>query len=241
MESMCHNVSSFVTLTYEDAPKGQFGLELRPRDTQLFMKRLRKNLGFPIRYFLVGEYGDQTQRPHYHAALFGVDPGFEAHIHKAWGHGFIHVGLVEQNSASYLAGYTTKKMTSADDDRLDGRHPEFARMSTSPAIGAPFVPRLAHWFTATSTGAKTLQELGDVPPAVRIGGKVFPLGRTLRGKLREEVGWFSSNMPAEKREFDIKVREAWTPDIHALHERKRLGGLRIAQTRQKLANQRKVL
>jgi len=47
------------------------------RDVQLFVKRLRKDQDArglaKIRYYLVGEYGDQTKRPHYHAAIFGED------------------------------------------------------------------------------------------------------------------------------------------------------------------------
>lgn len=62
----------FVTLTYEDSflpPNGS----LRKRDLQLFFKRLRKSLGDrKIKYYACGEYGSKTNRPHYHAIIFGL-------------------------------------------------------------------------------------------------------------------------------------------------------------------------
>ena len=46
---------------------------LDKRDCQLFMKRLRSY--FPdknLRYYLAGEYGEKTLRPHYHLILYGL-------------------------------------------------------------------------------------------------------------------------------------------------------------------------
>lgn len=47
---------------------------LSKRDVQLFLKRLRKyvykNTRERLRYFIVGEYGPKTYRPHYHLLLF---------------------------------------------------------------------------------------------------------------------------------------------------------------------------
>ena len=66
-----HPQSSFITLTYDDyhLPSDN---SLKKRHLQLFIKRLRKNLGERrIKYFACGEYGGQTMRPHYHAILFG--------------------------------------------------------------------------------------------------------------------------------------------------------------------------
>lgn len=235
LEQQQHPSSCFLTLTYRDpAP-----VELRPRDTQLFMKRLRKRLSFPVRFFLVGEYGDQTFRPHYHAALFGVDPGFAPWIEEAWGLGFIHVGELNRNSAQYLAGYVTKKMTSEEDPRLDGRHPEFSRMSRRPGIGVGAVENLAKSYL-TKSGSQWLQEDGDVTATIRMDGKLFPLGNTLRQKLRESVGW-APTMPEETREARMAAFAARTPEQIAQDERRRSGGVRIATSRQKLANTRKVL
>ena len=70
-ESSLHSDNSFVTLTYDD-DKLPFRGQLRYRDVQLFLKRLRKQGGF--RFFCTGEYGEVFSRPHYHLALFGYWP-----------------------------------------------------------------------------------------------------------------------------------------------------------------------
>ena len=68
----------FITLTYDDehlSYTDNGSMCLNYKDTQLFWKRLRKAQpkGDPkIRYFLVGEYGSKTHRPHYHAILFNT-------------------------------------------------------------------------------------------------------------------------------------------------------------------------
>lgn len=50
---------------------------LRKRDVQLFLKRLRKYLdkyeGQKIRYFVTGEYGPESFRPHFHILLYVYD------------------------------------------------------------------------------------------------------------------------------------------------------------------------
>jgi hypothetical protein len=87
MESSFHENSWFLTLTYDQAhlPSSKLILDeqtgevvdspfhtLVKKDMQDFIKRLRKNTNQKIRYYLVGEYGDETYRPHYHLILFGL-------------------------------------------------------------------------------------------------------------------------------------------------------------------------
>ena len=71
----------FLTLTYDnehilwldDNESGEKVGTLVKRDCQLFMKSLRRHYGdIRIRFFLSGEYGDKTKRPHYHCILFGI-------------------------------------------------------------------------------------------------------------------------------------------------------------------------
>lgn len=61
----------FVTLTYADCFLPANG-SLRKRDLQLFFKRLRKYSNAKLKYYACGEYGSKTNRPHYHAIIFGL-------------------------------------------------------------------------------------------------------------------------------------------------------------------------
>ena len=74
LESSLHTDNAFVTLTYSDENLPKDG-SLVPRHVQLFLKKVRKEIEpARLRFFCVGEYGDRTQRPHYHVALFGYPP-----------------------------------------------------------------------------------------------------------------------------------------------------------------------
>ena len=73
-------------------------------------------------------------------------------------------------------------MTHTDDLRLQGRVPEFTRMSLKPGIGADFM----HDVASTLLDHDLAQ--GDVPVTLRHGSKEYPLGRYLRRKLRAAVG-----------------------------------------------------
>lgn len=182
-----HGDSSFLTLTYseENLPEGG---TLVPKDAQDFLKRLRKAFSpRALRFYLVGEYGDQTWRPHYHAALFGVSPLEEQIVAKAWGLGHVMLGDLSVQSASYVAGYVTKKMRKKLDPRLGNRHPEFARMSLRPGIGALAIETVAHALES-GFGAELVQETGDVPSGLKHGARMMPLGRYLRQKLRKQLG-----------------------------------------------------
>ena len=142
LESMhAPNTSTFLTLTYNDdsVPRNH---SLKPMHLTKFIDRCRKGSLGHFRYFAVGEYGDKTQRPHYHLAIFNAPPErWAEYFHDKWNNeekevGFTQVGEVTKESASYIAGYCTKKLTSPDDERLEGRYPEFNRMSCHPPLGS---------------------------------------------------------------------------------------------------------
>lgn len=200
LETLCHSSNAFVTLTYapEYVPAGQ---SLVPKDLQDFLKRLRKEISpSRIRYYAVGEYGDATERPHYHLILFGYQTCLNGRsqytkhrtsccsqcdlIQKVWGYGHVGLGTVTMESASYVAGYVTKNMRRTDDVRLKGRWPEFARMSLRPGIGYN-----ALWEMADTMMQYKLEELlEDVPQAVQVGKSMRSMGRYLRRSLRKMVG-----------------------------------------------------
>ncbi|QCS36057.1 hypothetical protein [Capybara microvirus Cap1_SP_108] len=107
---------------------------LQPRDTQLFLKRLRINLkrqfglSDKLRYFLCGEYGEERGRPHYHMILFGLDVSPSSYrcrdsnsyskayaldsvfrcIQDSWSLGRIECEPVTESNLRYVAKYTTK-------------------------------------------------------------------------------------------------------------------------------------
>lgn len=165
-EAQLHRANCFVTLTYRPDALPPGG-SLRYRDFQLFMKRLRKRLGVPVRFFVCGEYGEALSRPHYHACLFGVEfpdrrpvsylgrPGSyrSALLDHLWGHGHCHIGELNVRSAAYAARYVLKKVTGRAapehyrvvdrDGCVVDRAPEFARMSLRPGIGAGWVARFS--------------------------------------------------------------------------------------------------
>lgn len=196
LEAAQHECNAFVTLTYaDDRP------QLCPKDCQDWLKRLRARVApSTFRFFLVGEYGDASQRPHYHAALFGfpscaygqsryskrvIDCCYWCDlVRDTWSHGFVFLGSLEAYSAGYMAGYVTKKMTAKDDPRLEGRYPEFARMSLRPGIGGDAVFDVADVLMRFGLDETML----DVPVALQHGMKKLPLGRYLRKRLREAIG-----------------------------------------------------
>lgn len=154
-----HTANSFVTLTYDDDHLPANG-DLNYPDYQLFMRRLRK-AGLKARFFMVGEYGGITQRPHYHALLFGQNFAHDRkvvrmnqHQHplytsetlqRLWPLGSSELGELTFESAAYCSRYCLKKITGepadlhyrrlSDGGELVQVQPEFARMSLKPGIG----------------------------------------------------------------------------------------------------------
>lgn len=157
-----------------------------------FINRLRQKeaLG-TLRYFYVGEYGDKTQRPHYHLALFGQPSEIAAPAcEKLWRDskgsiGFVHTGDITKESIAYIAGYCTKKM-GKDDVRLQGRYPEFNRRSRKPPLGKPGIDALVDTLY-TRRGAALLSEKGDVPHEFRVEGKTYPITAYWRERMREAL------------------------------------------------------
>ena len=163
-EAQMHRVNSFVTLTYDQVHL-PVDRSLDVRHFQLFMKRLRKARSpQKIRFYHCGEYGPQTLRPHYHAALFGcdfpdqveVDGGSKsgeqmwssAELTSIWGKGLTTVQPLTFETAAYVAGYIIGKAQGLEASRralervdpVTGETwevaPEYSTMSRRPGIGS---------------------------------------------------------------------------------------------------------
>ena len=157
-EAQLHEDNCFVTSTYDDEHLPADG-SLNRRHFQLFMKRLRKRFR-GVSYFHCGEYGDENGRPHYHAILMGCDfrdrvlwctgpsgdPSYTSEsLSVLWPYGLATVGDCSQKSAAYCARYCLKKVNGdlavEHYKRFDANgvaywlEPEYATMSTRPAIG----------------------------------------------------------------------------------------------------------
>lgn len=212
LEQLKHQTSAFVTLTYDDDHLPAGGT-LVPKDAQDWLKRLRRAVEpRTLRFFLVGEYGEQSWRPHYHAIIFGLCPVGDAEIvQSTWSRGFTMCAEVNQHTVQYTCGYVTKKLNGRDErsrELLNGRFPEFARMSLRPGIGAPAIKEVVDALT-TDGGAILMSQSEDVPQALRHGGKLNPLGRYLRRKLREGYGIKDGKAPEA-------ALLAWSAEMHEL-------------------------
>lgn len=204
-ESLVHDENCFITLTYseENLPDGG---SLEKDVVSGTIKRIRERISPKrIRYFYVGEYGDNSYRPHYHISLFGMSAytvcevpsgsggtvlvPFAKIVEDCWARGFVKVDEFNELTAQYVAGYVVKKLTNYGDPRLSGRTPEFARMSRRPGIGARAMEIVAQSLIESGHGMALIEETGDVPRELLIGRRKIPLGRFLLRKLREAVGF----------------------------------------------------
>lgn len=216
LEASLHSENCFATLTYSPEslkPSAKSSTtttkmevdcplpSLHKRDLQVWLKRFRKNMEpVRIRFYAVGEYGDQTERPHYHVALFNYPNCLHGNsrysklyknccincdrVRDTWGLGNVFLGELSQESANYIAGYVTKKMTGSDDLRLNGRDPEFSLMSRRPGIGADMMDEVASTLMALNLDVTQ----ADVPSSLRHGKRLLPLGRYLKRRLRQRIG-----------------------------------------------------
>lgn len=203
---MAHTHTSFITLSYRDdaltlTPGGL--PTLIPIDLSNWLKRFRKAIApRQIRFYAAGEYGDKRERPHYHVLAFGYQScayGVSRYrdgrtidccascdlVRDTWGLGIIENKVMAPDHAGYIAGYVMKKMTHPSDARLKGRTPEFARMSNqNGGIGIKAVQSLVPTARSRIEAGQSL----DVPTAVRINGKISPLGRYIRQQIRKALG-----------------------------------------------------
>ena len=134
--------NTFITLTYNDNWLPTHNTLIK-RDFTLFMKRLRKkrksNKQNPIRFYMCGEYGEKSDRPHYHAILFNTLFKKEDKIGKnlytstelqdlwSWTNpenksqkesmGYVSHGDVTFQSAAYVANYVQKKINGKKKDQ----------------------------------------------------------------------------------------------------------------------------
>lgn len=167
----------FLTLTYseENLIFGEIHPTLHKRDYQNFMKRLRKHVNdknIKIKYYACGEYGGITKRPHYHAIMYNLPPGYISNsnfLTNIWQNGHVDIGTCTGASIRYVAKYIMKGRLS--EEELEGRMPEFSLMSKKLGIGYLTPSMITH-----------LNQ--KMQPYTKIeGGKLQPLPRYFKHKI----------------------------------------------------------
>lgn len=155
-----HQAAVFTTLTFDEEHKP---LTLSKRHVSDYIRRVRKQFDNKLRFFATGEYGEQTQRPHYHAIIYGVkaepDPTrfgkFRSpRLEEAWPQGHVNVDQATPANIAYTAGYCSKKIgyRRHGHERVDPAtgykyqwQPPFILMSRNPGIGATAKQYLNSW------------------------------------------------------------------------------------------------
>lgn len=163
---MCHEYDTvgvpnavFITLTYNNDNLPADG-NLHYDDFKLFLRRLEYVLGKSIRYYVAGEYGPKTGRPHWHAILYGVslDDLGEVELVKTswsksarkssnlyvksvlsdcWDAGYHLVSLAEPGTIQYVASYLIDKSYKPSWVTVL----PFSRMSLRPGLGKDWFMR----------------------------------------------------------------------------------------------------
>lgn len=231
-EAQLYTSNSFLTLTYDNKNlPDDFSISVRT--LQLFMKRLRKSLPYKIRFFAVGEYGEddpdpfEGNRPHYHALIFnhqfsdlilhstknGKKLYTSNKLSDLWPYGFSTTGDVTYQSAAYCARYSIKKIGG---DQAASHYTRVHPLSGNLVRVSPEFGTMSRrpgigdgWFNIFKS---------DIYPCdfVVVDGKRHPVPKYYHLKLQEEEQLASKRrrmMHANKHRSDnsperLKVREA---------------------------------
>lgn len=211
--------SRVVTLTYA-SEKDRFA-DLNYKHIQDFLKIHRNEASAETRYFVVGEYGEESGHAHWHMALFGERSWQPDWAKKAvycdlrgWTdtHGFASCMRLVPETAAYISGYTLKKGENLT---------PFTRHSLKPSIG----------FTRIDGFAETVfkqhgQKVIPAPTWWAFNGKKYPLtdGAAKRfktsylklgGMLRVESKWEKQLM----KERYLMSDEYWSTKTMAMLQR----------------------
>lgn len=182
-EDMPARTALFLTLTYDNdhvpwitCDDGLPGQSLEPKHTQEFMKRLRKYFEPKrLRYYLAGEYGDVTFRPHYHAIIYGIGLDdfpdgavystdkklgtclYESEkLNRLWSKGAVRYAVATYSTFCYVGRYVVKKQYTGDFEniRYRGRVAPFSRSSLKPGLGADYFKDVQFTQVSVSDGVQ---------------------------------------------------------------------------------------
>lgn len=138
--------------------------------------RMRDRRAFgtsPVRYFGCLEYGGTLGRAHYHFLIYNAEIHFSMEqgltATELWPHGHIHLGSYRKASVRYVTAYLMER------DWQGNRPRPF--MSRRPGIGFSSLRQLG------ASLARTRPYLSEIPSALILGQRTYPLDRTAKGYL----------------------------------------------------------
>lgn len=167
----------FITLTYdtEHVPINQetmtFTLDkkaipgymkrLRKLHTQAY-KHINKNKWKiqPLKYYAVGEYGENFERPHYHIILFNA---IKELIPLSWSINGKMLGLVDIGKKGVTAGgarYLCQYMLTGLDQNFDNRQKPFSLMSKG--LGNNYITEAIKKWHLQTTGKSVINNKGEI-------------------------------------------------------------------------------
>lgn len=203
--------SYFVTLTYNEA---NCDGNVHKEDVQKWLKRLRKQSGVELKYFIISEYGPKTQRPHYHAILLCNKSLSHDLIAKTWQKGFVTISPMSNRRILYCTRYMSR---APRDQNIVNKN--FMLSSRRPALGLKYFEEHLSDFLSEKFFA-TLQ----------IEGSSYRIPRYYLSKLEEHV---RKNYRDAYKQFENQFQKLLDQESYA-----DLAVLQ-AEDKRKLANYRK--
>lgn len=221
-----HNQACWVTLTYSN---DNLPLTLRKDHLSSWLKRLRaRHSGRTIRFFASGEYGDTTQRPHYHSILFGLsdDPS----IQDTWPHGHTRTDELTPAAIAYVAGYTSKKVgwRLEPKERVDPEtgecytwQPPFLQMSRNPGIGGAARKFWRSWRTTALYNGREVPVPRFLHEAYQLHASPLQLSKLKTEKEQRHIDLTGLNRGLDFHADQLKARAALALKKHQFQSSKR--------------------
>ncbi len=171
-----------VTLTYgrdpDQRPDHERATVLFYSDVQKWFKRLRKD-GFKFRYFVVGEYGSEHGRSHWHLLIFWQGPAPKVQlktrrVQGKWNLGWSYWREPSLDGIRYMCKYIQK-------DQGDEERQGHLSMSKKPPLGTEYFQELADKYVCEGVAPQDL--FYTFPEARRQNGERLKF--QLQGKTAE--------------------------------------------------------
>lgn len=241
--------SYFFTLTYDDIhiPFSNGKMCFCKKHVQNFIRYLRKDAKLIFKYFITCEYGENTQRPHYHGILFFQSEKsnspqlFELQtiLEKYWKHGFIQLSSLNDSRIAYAVKYCLKdEYQFFHKYQKDDPCKPFRLFSLKPGIGSSAIPFINDY----------IYNSGEIRNFFTFNGKNFTFDQfikrhidpSLKSLLDDSFNsrkseytqrLLSSRLSHQKEEFDILRNSSifvsdFSYDTDILVRRKRLKSLK---------------